>query len=67
MVSLDVHLPHDLLEPGFGRDPVHRSPREGGLDKLKGKKIAHVFLSVPYGKEANPILDTLSRASSGSS
>ena len=35
--------------------------REGGLDKLKGKKIAHVFLSVPYGKEANPILDTLAR------
>ena len=35
--------------------------REGGVDKLKGKKIAHIFLSVPYGKEANPILDTLSR------
>ena len=35
--------------------------REGGLDKLKGKKIAHVFLSVPYGKEANPILDALAR------
>ncbi len=35
--------------------------REGGLDKLKGKKIAHVFLNVPYGKEANPILETLAR------
>ena len=35
--------------------------KEGGLDKLKGKKIAHIFLSVPYGKEANPILDTLAR------
>jgi branched-chain amino acid transport system substrate-binding protein len=35
--------------------------REGGLDKLKGKRIAHVFLAVPYGKEANPILDTLAR------
>ena len=35
--------------------------QEGGLDKLKGKKIAHIFLSVPYGKEANPILDTLAR------
>jgi len=35
--------------------------REGGLDKLKGKKIAHIFLSVPYGKEANPTLDALAR------
>ena len=35
--------------------------KEGGLDKLKGKKIAHIFLSVPYGKEANPTLDTLAR------
>jgi len=35
--------------------------KEGGLDKLKGKKIAHIFLSVPYGKEANPTLETLAR------
>jgi branched-chain amino acid transport system substrate-binding protein len=35
--------------------------KEGGLDKLKGKKIAHIFLNVPYGKEANPILETLAR------
>src|SRR4030095_2923440 len=35
--------------------------REGGIDRLKGKKIAHVFLAAPYGKEANPILDTLAR------
>jgi branched-chain amino acid transport system substrate-binding protein len=35
--------------------------REGGLDKLKGKKVAHVFLSSPYGKEANPTLDALAR------
>ena len=35
--------------------------KEGGPDKLKGKKIAHIFLSVPYGKEANPTLDALAR------
>src|SRR5262249_50895923 len=35
--------------------------KEGGLDKLKGRKIAHIFLSNPYGKEANPILDALAR------
>jgi len=35
--------------------------REGGLDKLKGKKIVHIFLNNAYGKEANPILETLAR------
>lgn len=35
--------------------------REGGLDKLKGKKIAHVFHNSPYGKEANPTLETLAK------
>ena len=33
--------------------------QEGGLDNLKGKKIAHVFHNSPYGKEANPTLETL--------
>jgi branched-chain amino acid transport system substrate-binding protein len=34
---------------------------EGGLDKLKGKKIVHIFHNSPYGKEANPILEELSK------
>ena len=34
---------------------------EGGPDKLKGKKIVHIFHNSPYGKEANPTLETLSR------
>jgi branched-chain amino acid transport system substrate-binding protein len=33
--------------------------QEGGLDKLKGKKIAHIYHNSPYGKEANPTLETL--------
>ena len=33
---------------------------EGGMDKLKGKKIAHVFHNSAYGKEANPTLELLS-------
>jgi len=33
--------------------------QEGGLDKLKGKKIVHVFHNSPYGKEANPTLEDL--------
>jgi branched-chain amino acid transport system substrate-binding protein len=35
--------------------------QEGGMDKLKGKKIVHIFHNSPYGKEANPTLETLSR------
>ncbi len=33
--------------------------QEGGLEKLKGKKIAHIFHNSPYGKEANPTLEDL--------
>jgi len=35
--------------------------QEGGADKLKGKKIVHIFHNSPYGKEANPTLETLAR------
>jgi branched-chain amino acid transport system substrate-binding protein len=35
--------------------------REGGLDKLKGRKIVHIFLNNAYGKEANPTLEALAR------
>jgi len=33
--------------------------QEGGLGKLKGKKIAHVYHNSAYGKEANPTLGVL--------
>jgi branched-chain amino acid transport system substrate-binding protein len=35
--------------------------QEGGLDKLKGKKIVHVYHNSPYGKEANPTLEELAK------
>jgi len=35
--------------------------QEGGLDKLKGKKIAHIYHNSAYGKEANPTLEALSK------
>ncbi len=35
--------------------------QEGGLDKLKGMKIAHVYHNSAYGKEANPTLDVLAK------
>ena len=31
--------------------------KEGGIEKLKGKKIANVYVGVPYGKETLPLLD----------
>ena len=31
--------------------------QEGGMDKLKGKKIANVYLESAYGKETIPVLD----------
>ncbi len=33
--------------------------QEGGMDKLKGKKIVSVYHNSPYGREANPALETL--------
>jgi branched-chain amino acid transport system substrate-binding protein len=33
--------------------------QEGGLDKLKGKKLVHIYHNSPYGREANPTLETL--------
>ncbi len=35
--------------------------QEGGLDKLKGKKIIHIYHNSPYGREANPTLEMLAR------
>ena len=35
--------------------------REGGLDKLKGKKIAVLYHGSPYGKETIPVYDILAK------
>jgi branched-chain amino acid transport system substrate-binding protein len=35
--------------------------QEGGVEKLKGKKIVHIYHNSPYGKEANPTLEDLSK------
>jgi branched-chain amino acid transport system substrate-binding protein len=36
--------------------------KEGGLAKLRGKKIALVYIDIPYGKEPIPLLQEASRA-----
>lgn len=33
----------------------------GGMDKLSGKTIGYIFLDAPYGKEAIPLLEQLSK------
>ena len=35
--------------------------QEGGLDKLKGKKLGLVYLDAPYGKEPIPVLEALAK------
>ena len=35
--------------------------RLGGMDKLKGQKIANLFIDVPYGQETKPMLDALAK------
>ena len=39
----------------------HIGKKEGGLDKLKGKKIALVYHDSPYGKEPIPLLQERSK------
>jgi branched-chain amino acid transport system substrate-binding protein len=39
----------------------YAAQQEGGMDKLKGKKIVHIYHNSPYGREANPTLEDLAR------
>jgi branched-chain amino acid transport system substrate-binding protein len=39
----------------------HAGQTEGGMDKLKGKKIGLIYLDAPYGKEPIPLLETLAK------
>ncbi len=39
----------------------HAGANEGGMEKLKGKKIGLIYLDAPYGKEPIPLLETLAK------
>ena len=39
----------------------HVAEKEGGLDKLKGKKIGLIHLDAPFGKEPIPLLEQLAK------
>jgi branched-chain amino acid transport system substrate-binding protein len=44
----------------------HIGKKEGGLDKLKGKKIALVYHDSPFGKEPIPLLQSAPRCTASS-
>jgi branched-chain amino acid transport system substrate-binding protein len=39
----------------------HAGQTEGGMEKLKGKKLGLVYLDAPYGKEPIPLLEALAK------
>lgn len=39
----------------------HAATKEGGFDKLRGKKLGLVHLDAPYGKEPIPLLEALAK------
>ena len=39
----------------------HVAEKEGGFDKLKGKKIGLIHLDAPFGKEPIPLLEALAK------
>ncbi len=39
----------------------HMAQQEGGLDKLKGKKLGLIHLDAPFGKEPIPVLESLAK------
>jgi branched-chain amino acid transport system substrate-binding protein len=39
----------------------HAADMEGGVDKLRGKKIGLIYLDAPYGKEPIPLLQSLAK------
>ncbi|MGL4727138.1 MAG: ABC transporter substrate-binding protein [Bosea sp. (in: a-proteobacteria)] len=39
----------------------YMASREGGMDKLKGKKIGLIHLDAPFGKEPIPVLESLAK------
>jgi len=40
---------------------AYAGKQEGGMDKLKGKKLGLVYLDAPYGKEPIPVLEALAK------
>ena len=57
-----VFNPPDTYWDGMSMIIKYIAAQEGGLEKLKGKKIGYLYLDAGYGKEPLPFLDQLSKA-----
>ncbi len=56
-----VFNPPDTYWDGMSMIIKYIASQEGGLDKLKGKKIGYLYLDAGYGKEPLPFLADLSK------
>jgi len=56
-----IFNPPDTYWDGLSQIIRYIGSQEGGLDKLKGKKIGYIYLDVGYGKEPLPLLEQLSK------
>jgi branched-chain amino acid transport system substrate-binding protein len=56
-----IFNPPDTYWDGLSQIIQYIGQQEGGLDKLKGKKIGYIYLDAGYGKEPLPLLDQFSK------
>jgi branched-chain amino acid transport system substrate-binding protein len=56
-----VFNPPDTYWDGLSQIIRYIGTQEGGLDKLKGKKIGYIYLDAGFGKEPLPLLDQLAK------
>ncbi len=56
-----VFNPPDTYWDGLSMIIKYIGQQEGGLDKLKGKKIGYIYLDAGFGKEPLPLLDQLAK------
>ena len=56
-----IFNPPDTYWDGMSMIIKYIASQEGGLDKLKGKKIGYLYLDAGYGKEPLPFLADLSK------
>ena len=56
-----IFNPPDTYWDGMSTVIKYIGEKEGGLDKLKGKKIGFIFLDAGYGREPIPLLQDLAK------
>ena len=56
-----IFNPPDTYWDGASAIVKHIGDQEGGLDKLKGKKIGYIYLDAGYGREPIPLLEQLAK------